>query len=299
MAEYSSLDESDIADDLLDLIPRLLREIRADIPREANTEQVIPELRDISELRATTGQIRLLRIVITHQRCTMPELAEQLDVAAPTVTAMVKMLCTLLHPTSGRAWINGYDIERQASQVRQSIGIVFQDPTLDEYLTAEQNLYYHCMIYHTPRKTRDTRIREVLQLVGLDERRKDIVKTFSGGMKRRLEVARGLLHEPQTLFLDEPTVGLDPQTRRSVWEHVLRLRERTGLTIFMTTHYMEEAEYCDRIAIIDHGQIVALDTPAALKRMVGQDLVCLTTSEPERAATMLEQHTGRPVRRED
>lgn len=211
----------------------------------------------------------------------------------------IKMLCTLLHPTSGRAWINGYDIEREASQVRQSIGIVFQDPTLDEYLTAEQNLYYHCMIYHTPRKTRDTRIRDVLQLVGLDERRKDIVKTFSGGMKRRLEVARGLLHEPQTLFLDEPTVGLDPQTRRSVWEHVLRLRERTGLTIFMTTHYMEEAEYCDRIAIIDHGQIVALDTPAALKRMVGQDLVRLTTSSPERAAAMLEQHTCHPVRRED
>ena len=210
----------------------------------------------------------------------------------------IKMLCTLLHPTSGRAWINGYDIEREASQVRQSIGIVFQDPTLDEYLTAEQNLYYHCMIYHTPRKPRDTRIREVLQLVGLDERRKDVVKTFSGGMKRRLEVARGLLHEPQTLFLDEPTVGLDPQTRRSVWDHVLRLRERTGLTIFMTTHYMEEAEYCDRIAIIDHGQIVALDTPVALKRMVGQDLVRLTTSEPERAAAMLEQHTGHPLHRE-
>ena len=140
----------------------------------------------------------------------------------------IKMLCTLLHPTSGRAWINGYDIEREASQVRQSIGIVFQDPTLDEYLTAEQNLYYHCMIYHTPRKTRDTRIREVLQLVGLDERRKDVVKTFSGGMKRRLEVARGLLHEPQTLFLDEPTVGLDPQTRRS--GHVVR---REGDAIYV------------------------------------------------------------------
>jgi ABC-2 type transport system ATP-binding protein len=118
-------------------------------------------------------------------------------------------------------------------------------------------------------------------------------------MKRRLEVARGLLHEPQTLFLDEPTVGLDPQTRRSVWEHVLRLRESTGLTIFMTTHYMEEAEYCDRIAIIDHGQIVALDTPAALKRMVGEDQVCLTTAAPERAATLLEHYLGRPVRRED
>lgn len=211
----------------------------------------------------------------------------------------IKMLCTLLHPSGGRAWINGYDIEHEASQVRKSIGIVFQDPTLDEYLTAEQNLYYHCMIYHTPTRTRASRIQEVLQLVGLEERSKDIVKTFSGGMKRRLEVARGLLHEPQTLFLDEPTVGLDPQTRRSVWEHVLRLRERTGLTIFMTTHYMEEAEYCDRIAIIDHGQIVALDTPAALKRMVGQDKVRLTTSTPERAESILAHYLDRPVHREE
>ena len=211
----------------------------------------------------------------------------------------IKMLCTLLHPSSGRAWINGYDIEREASQVRRSIGIVFQDPTLDEYLTAEQNLYYHCMIYHTPLKTRAARIQEVLELVGLEERRKDSVKTFSGGMKRRLEVARGLLHAPQTLFLDEPTVGLDPQTRRSVWEHVLRLRESTGLTIFMTTHYMEEAEYCDRIAIIDHGQIVALDTPVALKRLIGQDQVCLTTPAPEQAAAMLEHYLGHPVRRDD
>ena len=208
----------------------------------------------------------------------------------------IKMLCTLLHPTSGRALINGYDVERESMRVRQSIGIVFQDPTLDEYLTAEQNLYYHCMVYHTPVKTRDTRIHEVLELVGLEERRKDVVKTFSGGMKRRLEVARGLLHEPQTLFLDEPTVGLDPQTRRSVWEHILQLRERTGLTIFMTTHYMEEAEYCDRIAIIDHGQIVALDTPAALKRMVGQDVVKLTTSMPERAVGVLKHHPDYSVR---
>jgi ABC-2 type transport system ATP-binding protein len=211
----------------------------------------------------------------------------------------IKMLCTLLHPTSGQAWINGYNIEQQALQVRQSIGIVFQDPTLDEYLTAEQNLYYHCMIYHTPKKTRAARIQDVLQLVGLEDRSKDIVKTFSGGMKRRLEVARGLLHEPQTLFLDEPTVGLDPQTRRSVWEHVLRLRERTGLTIFMTTHYMEEAEYCDRIAIIDHGEIVAIDTPGALKHMVGQDKVRLTTSSTERAVPILEHYLGRSVRREE
>src|SRR5438046_10630431 len=143
------------------------------------------------------------------------------------------------------------------------------------------------MIYHTPRQTRAARIRDVLQLVSLDERRKDIVKTFSGGMKRRLEVARGLLHEPQTLFLDEPTVGLDPQTRRSVWDHVLRLRERTGLTIFMTTHYMEEAEYCDRIAIIDHGQIVDIDTPVALKCMVVTDLDRYSQSAIEMSACLI------------
>ncbi len=128
----------------------------------------------------------------------------------------IKMLCTLLRPSSGRAVVNGYDVERESAAVRQSIGIVFQEPTLDEYLTAEENLRYHCMIYHTSRISREVRIREVLQLVGLDDRRKDMVKTFSGGMKRRLEVARGLLHQPQTIFLDEPTVGLDPQTRRSV-----------------------------------------------------------------------------------
>jgi ABC-2 type transport system ATP-binding protein len=211
----------------------------------------------------------------------------------------IKMLCTLLKPSGGRAFVNDYDIVREAAAVRQSIGIVFQDPTLDEYLSAEQNLLYHCMIYHTPRSGREARIREVLQLVGLDDRRKDQVKTFSGGMKRRLEVARGLLHEPQTLFLDEPTVGLDPQTRRSVWEHVLRLRETTGLTIFMTTHYMDEAEYCDRIGIIDHGRIVALDTPAALKRGVGQDVVRISVSDTERAREEAARWLERPVHSED
>lgn len=240
----------------------------------------------VEKLKRSFGEIQAVKGIDLHI-----ERGETFGFLGPNgagKSTTIKMLCTLLHPTSGRAWINGYDIEREALQVRQSIGIVFQDPTLDEYLTAEQNLYYHCMIYHTPHKTRADRIRDVLQLVGLDERRKDVVKTFSGGMKRRLEVARGLLHEPQTLFLDEPTVGLDPQTRRSVWEHVLRLREKTGLTIFMTTHYMEEAEYCDRIAIIDHGSIVAIDTPAALKRVVGRDKVSLTTPVPARAATILE-----------
>ncbi len=211
----------------------------------------------------------------------------------------IKMLCTLLRPTAGRAWVNGYEITRQAAAVRQTIGIVFQDPTLDEYLTAEQNLLFHCMIYHTPAHTRAARIREVLKLVGLEARGQSLVKTFSGGMKRRLEIARGLLHEPQTLFLDEPTVGLDPQTRRSVWDYVLQLRAKTGLTIFMTTHYMEEAEYCDRIAIIDDGRIVALDTPAALKRMVGSDVVRVATPEPARAAGELAGWLGSPVQQDD
>jgi len=211
----------------------------------------------------------------------------------------IKMLCTLLRPSGGRAIVNGYDVERESGLVRQSIGIVFQDPTLDGYLTAEQNLHYHCMIYHTPRHVREARIREVLQLVGLDDRRKDLVMTFSGGMKRRLEVARGLLHQPQTLILDEPTVGLDPQTRRSVWEYVLRLREATGLTIFMTTHYMDEAEYCDRIGIIDIGRIVALDTPAALKRMIGQDVVRIRTSDIERAVEEASRWLGYPAHLED
>jgi len=211
----------------------------------------------------------------------------------------IKMLCTLLHPTSGNAWINGYDVVRESNAVRHSIGIVFQEPTLDEYLSAEQNLYYHCMIYHMPSQIRRRRIQEVLELVGLEERSHDLVRTFSGGMKRRLEVARGLLHEPQTLFLDEPTVGLDPQTRRSVWEHVLRLRASKGLTIFMTTHYMEEAEYCDRIGIIDHGQLIALDTPAALKHMVGQDVVRLSTNDNEKAITEIARDGNRQAKSVD
>jgi ABC-2 type transport system ATP-binding protein len=211
----------------------------------------------------------------------------------------IKMLCTLLHSTSGRALVNGFDVEHDPAAVRQSIGIVFQDPTLDEYLTAEQNLLFHCMIYHTPARTRKARIHEVLSLVGLEDRKNDLVRTFSGGMKRRLEVARGLLHQPETLFLDEPTVGLDPQTRRSVWEHVIRLKETTGLTIFMTTHYMDEAEYCDRIGVIDHGTIVALDTPAALKRMVGQDVVRIGTPDPARAAEEAARWLQRPVKQEE
>jgi ABC-2 type transport system ATP-binding protein len=187
----------------------------------------------------------------------------------------IKMLATLLKPTRGRAEIAGFDVVRQPNEVRQAIGMVFQDPSLDDRLTAEENLRFHAMLYDVPTKVLGERMEQVLQMVGLLERRRSLVRTFSGGMKRRLEVARGLLHHPKVLFLDEPTAGLDPQTRNALWEHVRRLRDEVGVTVFMTTHYLDEAEHCDRIAIIDRGKIQALDTPAALKRMIGGDKIII------------------------
>jgi ABC-2 type transport system ATP-binding protein len=199
-------------------------------------------------------------------------------------TTTIDMLCTLLRPTSGAASINGFDVTRRRNDVRRSIGLVFQRPTLDETLTAEQNLRFHAYAYGIPGAARGQRIRELLTMVELWDRRGDSVRTFSGGMKRRLEIARGLLHRPHVLFLDEPTLGLDPQTRRRVWDYLADLRSRHDLTIFLTTHYMDEAENCDRIAIIDHGRIVALDDPAQLKRDVGGDLITITTPDGEAAA---------------
>jgi ABC-2 type transport system ATP-binding protein len=204
-------------------------------------------------------------------------------------TTTINMLCTLLTPTEGKARVNGYDVVRQRAEVRRSIGLVFQEPTLDEYLTAEQNLRFHAYAYDVPRKERERRIDELLELVELSERRKSKVKTFSGGMKRRLEMARGLLHSPRVLFLDEPTLGLDPQNRRHIWDHILNLRQKNNLTIFLTTHYMDEAENCDRITIIDRGRIVALDTPDRLKDSVGGDLVTLKAEDNGAAAIELKE----------
>ncbi len=204
-------------------------------------------------------------------------------------TTTINILCTLLVPTSGSALVNGYDVLRQRSQVRRSIGLVFQEPTLDEYLTGEQNLRFHAYAYGVPKNIREKRIKELLSLVELWDRRKSKVRTYSGGMKRRLEIARGLLHYPKVLFLDEPTLGLDPQTRRRVWEHILELRQQEELAIFLTTHYMDEAEYCDRIAIIDHGQMVALGTPDKLKDDMGGDIVSLTAEDSEAAALELKE----------
>jgi ABC-2 type transport system ATP-binding protein len=202
------------------------------------------------------------------------------------------MLCTLLTPTAGRAEVAGFDVVRQRDDVRRNIGLVFQDTTLDGYLSAERNLRLHAELYGMPRHVVPERLRQVLEMVGLWERRESKVNTFSGGMKRRLEIARGLMHSPRVLFLDEPTIGLDPQTRRSIWTYIRELKQAEDITIFLTTHYMDEAEFCDRIAIMDHGKIIALDTPEALKASVGKDRVQIHTDNDAAAIAALEHQFG-------
>jgi ABC-2 type transport system ATP-binding protein len=199
----------------------------------------------------------------------------------------IKMICTLLVPTAGSITVAGSDVLTQADSVRSRIGIVFQDNSLDSGLTALENLHFHCMMYHIPRQERAHRIDEVLRMVDLMEHQRRIVKTYSGGMRRRLEIARGLLHRPNLLVLDEPTVGLDPQTRRYIWSYIHQLRQEHRMAIFMTTHYMDEAENCNRIAILDKGVIVALDTPTALKKLVGDDQVELGTHSNSGALEVL------------
>jgi ABC-2 type transport system ATP-binding protein len=211
-------------------------------------------------------------------------------------TTTINMLCTLLALSGGRAIVNGYDVVRQRSEVRHSIGIVFQEPALDEYLTAEQNLRFHAYAYKIPKELREKRIGKLLELLELSDRRKNKVRTFSGGMKRRLEIARGLLHNPRILFLDEPTLGLDPQTRRLIWDYILTLRKENNLTIFLTTHYMDEAENSDRISIIDHGRIIALDTPDKLKDALGGDVITLKARDNNAAVLELkERYSLSPV----
>ncbi len=203
-------------------------------------------------------------------------------------TTTISILCTLLKPTSGHVQLAGFDVVKHRNEVRQSIGLVFQEPALDLKLTAEENLMLHARLYRVPSDVYPERLREVLDLVELWDRRKDKVETFSGGMKRRLEIARGLLHYPKILFLDEPTLGLDPQTRNHLWTYILKLKREKHMTIFLTTHYMNEAEYCDRIGIIDHGKIVRLDTPEKLKDAVGGDVITLTTQDPAGLAAELQ-----------
>ena len=204
----------------------------------------------------------------------------------------INVLCTLARPTAGTARVSGYDVVTQRDHVRRQIGLVFQDQTLDGYLTAAQNLRLHADLYGIDAGAMDARMDQMLGMVDLADRRDTPVMTFSGGMKRRLEIARGLLHSPRVLFLDEPTIGLDPQTRNSIWRYIRALQEKEGTTIFMTTHYMEEAEFCDRIAIMDRGEIVVLDTPEALKAGVGADRVVLGTDDADAALTALRERFG-------
>ena len=207
-------------------------------------------------------------------------------------TTTIKMLTTLLTPTGGSILLSGVSPVTNKDEARKAFGIVFQDPSVDEDLTAYENMDFHGVLYDVSLKIRKVRIQELLTLVDLWDKRDILVKTFSGGMKRRLEIARGLLHAPRVLFLDEPTIGLDPQTRNRIWEYLLKLRREYNITLFMTTHYMDEAEYCDRIAIIDNGTIIALDTPAQLKAHVRGDVIVLRTPDNIRAAQELKEKFG-------
>jgi ABC-2 type transport system ATP-binding protein len=193
-------------------------------------------------------------------------------------TTLLSMLCTIMRPSSGTASINGHDIIRDNAMVRRSIGIVFQDPSIDADMTSRENLKMHADLYDVPVSEQGPRITSVLELVQLEDRADDFVNTYSGGMRRRLEIARGLLHYPRVLFLDEPTIGLDPQSREHIWDYIRTLKKREDMTIILTTHYMEEADrLCDRVAIIDHGKIVALDQPSMLKSRVGGEMIILGT----------------------
>ena len=203
-------------------------------------------------------------------------------------STILSMLCTIVNPTSGSAIVNGYDIIKDSAKVRQSIGIVFQSISVDDRLTARENLRFHSMLYDVPSGIMEGRIQEVLQLVELEDRADSLVRTFSGGMIRRLEMARGLIHHPEILFLDEPTIGLDPQTREHIWDYIKTLAEKEKLTIIMTTHYMDEADLlCDDIAIIDRGVIKVRDTPEQLKSFLSGDNILVRTKLPELLATGL------------
>jgi ABC-2 type transport system ATP-binding protein len=203
-------------------------------------------------------------------------------------TTTISMLCTILKPTSGGARVNGFDIVKQSMQVRKSIGIVFQDPSIDDRLTGRENLYMHANLYGVPPGEQKSHIDRVLKLVELEERADDLMRTYSGGMRRRLEIARGLIHYPKVLFLDEPTLGLDPQTREHIWSYIEDLRKTHDVSIVLTTHYMDEADrLSDRIAIMDYGKIVALDTSSRLKEKLEGDIITVKTKDPAKLGSVV------------
>ena len=211
-------------------------------------------------------------------------------------STLIQLLSTAIACKTGTIRVNGLDLKTHQDEIRHSLGVVFQDYSLDDKLTAEENLYFHARLYHYPRSRIAARIEEVLRLVGLAAWRHNLVSTFSGGMKRRLEIARAILHEPRLLLLDEPTVGLDPQTRSIIWDYLARLHDEEGLTVFLTTHYLEEAEICDRIAIIDRGRLIALDTAANLKRDLGGGILIVRAADPRAVLEYTRDNLRMPVR---
>lgn len=198
-------------------------------------------------------------------------------------TTLISMLCTILHPTSGSATVNGYDVTKHPKEVRESIGIVFQSRALDDMLTGREHLQMHASLYGVPKDVRQKRIDEILDLIALGPKADEFVKTYSGGMKRRLEIGRGLIHHPKVLFLDEPTLGLDPQTRESIWSYIKELNQNQDVTVLMTTHYMEEADkLCDEVAIINQGQIITTNSPRNLKRELKADTITMQVDNIEK-----------------
>jgi len=205
-------------------------------------------------------------------------------------TTTLNMLATLIRPTSGKAFVSGFDVLKERDKVRKSIGMVFQEPALDNYLTGRENLEFHGMMYGLKRREAKERVKEALKIVELEEFADKLVQTYSGGMKRRLEIARALVHQPRVLFLDEPTLGLDAQTRRRIWEYIKKLNKEKGVTIILTTHYMEEADFlADRVAIIDFGKIVALDNPENLKNVLGGDVISIEVDNWQNAKMVFEK----------
>jgi len=205
-------------------------------------------------------------------------------------TTTIKMLTTLLYPTAGSATLFGFDIVKQRDKVRQNIGVVFQEPALDTELTGRENLDFHARMYGLSKNNRKQRINDVLNLVDLVDKKDVLVKNYSGGMKRRLEIARGLMHFPTVLFLDEPTLGLDAQTRRAIWNYIKKMNKEEQTTIFLTTHYMDEADFlCDRVGIIDQGKILIIDATKNLKNSVGNDVITLSCSELDKLMKRLEK----------
>jgi len=247
----------------------------------------VPVAVSVSGLAKQYGEVQAVRGVDFDVR-----VGETFGVLGPNgagKSTTISMLCTLVKPTGGSARVAGHDVVGERDEVRRNIGLVFQDTTLDGYLTAEQNLRLHAELYGVPKQLVARRMQQVMEMVGLWDRRDSLVNHFSGGMKRRLEIARGLLHSPRVLFLDEPTVGLDPQTRSSIWGYIRQLKTQEQITIFLTTHYMDEAEYCDRIAIMDQGKIIVLDTPEALKAQVGKDRVQIEAEDSDAVIAALKE----------